>query len=107
MQRTQFIKLFVQAIIAFSLLLNPANGQTAAIGNSAHPKIYTEWVANQVVEKHNQKVKAQRTLEQKQGKIPLSINVTVQLKLALQQTWAFSKPRTQHQKVPSEDELIA
>jgi len=48
MQRTQLIKLFVQAVIAFSLLLNPVGGHSATV-SFGHPKIHTEWVFTQQV----------------------------------------------------------
>lgn len=106
MQQSQFLKLFIQAVIAFSLLLNPACGSIAA-SNSTHPKIHTEWVSAQVEKNYDQqKVKATRVLRKESYSISI-IDVTVQLKSAKQKTQAFNKPRTQHQKVPSEDDLIA
>lgn len=107
MQRSQFIKLFIQAVIAFSLLLNPASGYATG-SSSAHPKIQTEWVSNQTQKKHShQKANSGSSLKEKPDTILVVLDTTVQLKSAEQQTRTFSKPRTQRQKVPSEEELIA
>ncbi|MBX2895829.1 MAG: hypothetical protein KF763_10335 [Cyclobacteriaceae bacterium] len=48
MQHPQLIKLFIQAVIAVSLLLNPVSGHSTTVF-SGHPKINTEWVSTQQV----------------------------------------------------------
>lgn len=108
MQRSLLLKLFIQVVIAFSLLLNPTSGYADG-PSSAHPKIQTEWVSNQTPKKRvRQIVYSGTTLKDEPTTIPVVLDVAVQLKSAEQQIRAFSKPRTHRQKVPSlEDELIA